>query len=186
MWKPRNLSSEGSHLREETLSKVVFHVSVCKDDVGTSDVTGMPVVTNVARAVRPRGHIGVSNIHHPISRLRKYKTRAVGEYDRLRRRGGNADFRAVPRTAIRPSPEPDKIYLANTNYFYGLNMSGEEPGTIRETFFISQVSIGHELKLPSTGYFTVNGNYVFEIGGKNKSNQQIKDLKNAWLVLDDI
>ena len=82
--------------------------------------------------------------------------------------------------------KPDKIYLANTNYFYGLNMSGEEPGTIRETFFISQVSIGHELKLPSTGYFTVNGNYVFEIGGKNKSNQQIKDLKNAWLVLDDI
>ncbi len=82
--------------------------------------------------------------------------------------------------------KPDKIYLGNTNYFYGLNMSGEEPGTIRETFFISQLNIRHELKLPSTGDFMVNDNYIFEIGGKNKSNQQIKDLKNAWLVLDDI
>jgi uncharacterized protein len=82
--------------------------------------------------------------------------------------------------------KPDKIYLGNTNYFYGLNMSGEEPGTIRETFFESQVSVGYELKLPSSGDFMVNDNSVFEVGGKNKSTQQIKDLKNAWLVLDDI
>ncbi|MFO7924641.1 MAG: AAA family ATPase [Bacteroidales bacterium] len=82
--------------------------------------------------------------------------------------------------------KPDKIYLGNTNYIYGLNMSGEEPGTIRETFFISQVDVGHELKLSSTGDFLVNDNYIFEIGGKTKSTQQIKGLKNAWLVLDDI
>lgn len=82
--------------------------------------------------------------------------------------------------------KPDKIYLGNTNYIYGLNMSGDEPGTIRETFFGSQVGVGHELKLPSTGDFLVNDKYTFEIGGKSKSTQQIKDLKNAWLVLDDI
>lgn len=82
--------------------------------------------------------------------------------------------------------KPDKIYLGNTNYIYGLNMSGEEPGTIRETFFGSQVDVGHELKLSSTGDFLVNDNYIFEIGGKTKSTQQIKGLKNAWLVLDDI
>ena len=82
--------------------------------------------------------------------------------------------------------KPDKIYLGNTNYIYGLNMSGEEPGTIRETFFGSQVDVGHELKLSSTGDFLVNDNYIFEIGGKTKSTQQIKDFKNAWLVLDDI
>jgi len=31
--------------------------------------------------------------------------------------------------------KPDKIYLGNTNYSYGLNMSGEEIGTVREIFF---------------------------------------------------
>ncbi len=82
--------------------------------------------------------------------------------------------------------KPDKIYLGNTNYMYGLNMSGNEPGTIRETFFGSQVGVGHELKISSTGDFLVNDKYTFEIGGKTKSNKQIKDLKNAWLVLDDM
>jgi len=82
--------------------------------------------------------------------------------------------------------KPDKIYLGNTNYFYGLNMSSEESGTIRETFFNSQLSVAYGLQLPSTGDFMVNNNYIFEIGGKNKSIRQIKNLKNAWLVLDDI
>ena len=82
--------------------------------------------------------------------------------------------------------KPDKIYLGNTNYFYGLNMAGDEIGTIREIFFESQVSVGHQLKLPQKGDFLVNDKFVFEVGGKNKSSKQIKDLKNAYLVLDDI
>ena len=82
--------------------------------------------------------------------------------------------------------KPDKIYPGNTNYFYGLNFSGEESGTIRETFFESQLDFGYQLNLPSKGDFMVNNKYTFEIGGKNKSNHQIKDLNNAWLVLDDI
>ena len=65
-------------------------------------------------------------------------------------------------------------------------MSGEEPGTIRETFFGSQADVKHELKLSPTGGFLVNDRYIFEIGGKTKSTQQIKDLKNVWLVLDKI
>lgn len=82
--------------------------------------------------------------------------------------------------------KPDKIYLGNTNYFYGLNMAGEETGTIRETFFESQLSVGYQLRLPQKGDFLVNDKFVFEVGGKNKSNKQIKDLENAYLVLDDI
>jgi len=82
--------------------------------------------------------------------------------------------------------KPDKIYLGNTNYFFGLNLSGEEPGTIRKTFFESQLNVGYQLKLPVKGDFMVNNKYTFEIGGKNKSNHQIKDLNNAWFVLDDI
>ena len=82
--------------------------------------------------------------------------------------------------------KPDKIYLGNTNYSYCLNMKGEEMGTIRETFFNSQLGVKHELRLPQYGDFLVDGKYTFEIGGKSKRTKQIKDLTNAYIVLDDI
>ena len=82
--------------------------------------------------------------------------------------------------------KPDKIYLGNTNYFYCLNMMGEEMGTIRETFFNSQLGVAHELRLPKNGDFLVDGKYVFEIGGKSKTPKQIKDLINAYIAMDDI
>ena len=82
--------------------------------------------------------------------------------------------------------KPDKIYLGNTNFSYALNIAGEEMGTIRETFFNSQVGLGHRLRLPGKGDFMVDDSYVFEIGGKNKQAKQIKDLPNAYVVPDDI
>jgi predicted AAA+ superfamily ATPase len=82
--------------------------------------------------------------------------------------------------------KPDKIYLGNTNYFYSLDMTGEVSGTIRETFFNSQLNVDHQLRLPPNGDFLADGRYIFEIGGKNKTSRQIKDSKNAFLVLDDI
>lgn len=82
--------------------------------------------------------------------------------------------------------KPDKIYLGNTNYFYALNMHGEEMGTIRELFFQTQVGVNYSLKIPRSGDFIVNDKFIFEIGGKNKTQHQIRDLNNAYLVLDDI
>ena len=82
--------------------------------------------------------------------------------------------------------KPDKIYLGNTNFFYSLNMMGEEKGTIRETFFNSQLNVNHQLRLPRTGDFLVDDTYIFEIGGKNKTAKQITDLPDSFLVLDDI
>lgn len=82
--------------------------------------------------------------------------------------------------------KPDKIYLGNTNYSYGLNVSGEETGTIREIFFESQLRVNHQLRLPEKGDFLVNDRFVFEVGGKNKSSKQIRNIENAYLALDDI
>jgi len=82
--------------------------------------------------------------------------------------------------------KPDKIYLGNTNYFYGLNMMSEEIGTIRETFFNTQLNIEHKLRLPKMGDFLVDEKYTFEIGGKNKTSKQLKDMQNSYVVLDDI
>lgn len=82
--------------------------------------------------------------------------------------------------------KPDKIYLANTNYSYSLNLSGEEMGTIREIFFGSQLEVDNRVRLPYKGYFLVNDRLIFEIGGKNKQAKQIGGLADAYLALDDI
>ncbi|NPA55062.1 MAG: hypothetical protein GXO40_01695, partial [Epsilonproteobacteria bacterium] len=42
-----------------------------------------------------------------------------------------------------------------------------------------------KLELPNRGDFLVNDKYLFEIGGKNKSFKQIKDIQNSFVVVDD-
>ncbi|MBL4730165.1 MAG: ATP-binding protein [Sulfurimonas sp.] len=79
----------------------------------------------------------------------------------------------------------DKLYLANTNLFNALCSSGHK-GTKRETFFVSQIKVNHTLHYVEKGDFLVNEKYTFEIGGKNKSFEQIKDIANSYVVSDDI
>jgi len=80
--------------------------------------------------------------------------------------------------------KPDKLYLHNTNLF---NILCDEPkiGTKREVFFALSLN-EHNLTYPKKGDFLVDGKYLFEIGGKNKSFKQIKDLPNSFVVADDI
>jgi predicted AAA+ superfamily ATPase len=82
--------------------------------------------------------------------------------------------------------KPDKIYLGNPNFLYSLYFNQQETGTVRETFFNSQLSVMHNLFLPKRGDFLVDDTYLFEIGGRNKTGYQIQDADNAYLALDDI
>ncbi|MDA3866973.1 MAG: AAA family ATPase [Salinivirgaceae bacterium] len=81
--------------------------------------------------------------------------------------------------------KPDKIYLNNTTLMHSLN---ENPnlGTLRETFFLNQLAAQHTITYPKQGDFLVDNKYLFEIGGKNKTNEQIKDAENAFIAADDI
>ncbi len=81
--------------------------------------------------------------------------------------------------------KPSKIYLNNTNLFEIL-CTNSEIGTIRETFFVSQLNFNYTLHYPKKGDFLVNEKYFFEIGGKNKSFKQIKDIQNSFIAADDI
>ena len=81
--------------------------------------------------------------------------------------------------------KPSKIYLHNTNLFEVL-CSNKEIGTIRETFFASQTGYNHKLHYPKSGDFCIDENYFVEIGGKNKGFEQIKDIKNSFVVKDDV
>ena len=59
-------------------------------------------------------------------------------------------------------------------------------GTIRETFFINALSPICKLSAPKKGDFCVDDKYTFEIGGKNKGFQQIRNMANSFLALDEM
>jgi Predicted ATPase (AAA+ superfamily) len=89
-------------------------------------------------------------------------------------------------TGIRQMVKPEKIYLQNTNYIYALSAENPEIGNLRETFFFNQLQQNHKVNYNEQTYFCIDGKYYFEIGGKNKSAKQIKDLNNAYLALDGL
>lgn len=82
--------------------------------------------------------------------------------------------------------KPAKIFLENTNLMQTLTPGNTNMGNRRETFLANQVSHQHKITFMEQGDFFVNEKYVFEIGGKDKNAKQIKDLKNAFIVADDI
>ena len=82
--------------------------------------------------------------------------------------------------------KPEKIYLENTNLAYTLAENNTDTGNMRETFFLNQLSYNHNVEYPNNGDFWVDKNFLFEIGGKNKSNKQIKDVNNSYIAADDI
>jgi len=81
--------------------------------------------------------------------------------------------------------KPDKVYLNNPNLNYSY-CSQATIGMIRETTFTTFVKTHHELSIPKKGDFLVDEKYLFEVGGKNKSFKQIKDIENSFVVADDI
>lgn len=82
--------------------------------------------------------------------------------------------------------KPDKIFLENTNLQYAFSSSNANRGNIRETFFVNQVSANHSIEYTKQGDFKVNRHYTFEIGGSHKTNEQIKNIENAYIVSDSI
>lgn len=88
--------------------------------------------------------------------------------------------------------KPEKIFLANPNLMYT-----KEPniGNLRETFFVNQLDNYYKNKqsLSDEGIFASNsgdfycqGKYAFEVGGKSKGFNQIKDIPNSYVASDDL
>ncbi|MBI4041919.1 MAG: ATP-binding protein [Deltaproteobacteria bacterium] len=82
---------------------------------------------------------------------------------------------------------PEKIFLNNPNLLYALN-PGVLPnqGNLRETFFLSLVSVKHELCAAKEGDFRIDRRFTIEVGGKSKTTSQIKGMEDAYLAIDDI
>ncbi|CAM3545010.1 ATP-binding protein [Aequorivita lipolytica] len=82
--------------------------------------------------------------------------------------------------------KPSKIYLENTNLIFLLARENANVGNLRETFFSNQVGFQHQLNFTAQGDFLVSKKYNFEIGGKHKTNKQLKGTTEGYIVADAI
>ncbi len=82
--------------------------------------------------------------------------------------------------------KPDKLLLDNPNLFDVLASENTSLGSLRETFFVSQVNPKHDINLHRKADFIVDLKYVIEVGGKGKSYHQIKDTENSYLAVDGL
>ncbi|MBN1338096.1 MAG: ATP-binding protein [Bacteroidales bacterium] len=82
--------------------------------------------------------------------------------------------------------KPDKIYLDNPNLFFALNPYDVNTGNLRETFALNQLLVNQEVCLHDKGDFLVDGRFVFEVGGRNKTGRQVSTLQQAYIFADDM
>ena len=80
--------------------------------------------------------------------------------------------------------KPDKVLLNNTNLSYAFP-ENTNIGSARETFFVNQLNAVANVILAPQGDFMVD-KYTFEVGGKNKTFAQIKNIENSYVVADDL
>ena len=81
--------------------------------------------------------------------------------------------------------KPEKIYLHHPNLQYALSDTNTNIGNARESMFLNQSSTLGTVNYAEEGDFIFK-EYTFEVGGKNKTNKQIKDLKSSFVVADEI
>ena len=88
-------------------------------------------------------------------------------------------------TGMRTINRPDKLLLNNSNLFHAL-CAAPNISSIRETFFVSQISHDHQVHYHKQGDFIVDDKFIFEIGGSGKTARQLGRQANAYVAADDI
>ncbi|MBQ7251176.1 MAG: ATP-binding protein [Kiritimatiellae bacterium] len=101
-------------------------------------------------------------------------------------RAGLLALLAPGKAKLKTLATPEKIYCGDPNLMHALS-SVPDPGTLRETFFFSQLSAaGHAVASPPRGDFLVDDRYLFEVGGPGKTFRQIAGVPDSFLAVDGL
>ena len=82
--------------------------------------------------------------------------------------------------------KPQKIFLDNPNLAFALSENNANTGNLRETFFYNQLKVVSNVSAAVQGDFTIDNQYVFEVGGKGKDFTQIAGIPNSFVAADNI
>lgn len=86
---------------------------------------------------------------------------------------------------LRSLGKVEKLFLDNTNLMYAVGADVANIGNVRETFFLNQMGLEHEVVAHHSADFQIE-NAIFEVGGKSKNKRQIAQLSDAYVVKDEI
>lgn len=100
------------------------------------------------------------------------------------KRGALVGILTTQNKNVKTLAKPDKIMMNNPNLMFALSPHADV-GSVRESFFFNQLSAVSELFYPEKGDFEVDRKYLFEVGGRKKSFEQIKDEPNSYLAVDN-
>lgn len=82
--------------------------------------------------------------------------------------------------------KPDKIFIHNPNILCALARN-ENIGTLRECFFVNQMMVDHEVEYSKNqGDFLIDGKWTIEVGGPDKTFNQIADIPNSFVFADSL
>jgi uncharacterized protein len=134
----------------------------------------------------PPGELNYNNIAKTIG----LDNKTIHTYINILNETGLVELVRSNKTGSNLLKQKEKIYLNNIDVYGAITKEiGIQPqiGSIREIFFIKMIkNANYKIFYSDIGDFEVNGSY-FEIGGKNKSINQIKNyLDKSFLVKDDI
>ncbi|OYU96533.1 MAG: AAA family ATPase [Bacteroidetes bacterium B1(2017)] len=82
--------------------------------------------------------------------------------------------------------KPEKVYMNNSNLMNALSAAPADIGAIREVFFFHQMGVKHKVTYTPVGDFFIDDQFTFEVGGKNKTFSQIKQIKQSYIAIDGV
>lgn len=88
-------------------------------------------------------------------------------------------------SGIRVLGKIEKLYIDNTNFMYAMAGTDTNVGNVRETFFLNQMRVRHDVMASRISDFRIE-DYTFEVGGRNKGSRQLKNAEKGIVVKDDI
>ena len=69
---------------------------------------------------------------------------------------------------------------------YALSSDHINEGTLRESFFINQLAVGHDVEYSkSAADFTIDHHFTIEVGGRSKDGKQIANTSNSYIASAD-
>ncbi len=86
---------------------------------------------------------------------------------------------------MRAVNKPDKLLLDNPNLF-GVLCASPDIGSMRESFFVSQIGLKHQVHYHDKGDFLVDDTIVFEVGGASKTGVQLDKRIKGYVAADDL
>lgn len=160
------------------------------EDIGTLHTLKTPTLGLIEKLFKYVLHSspGELNASKLASHLGK-DFESISKYLLWLQQAGLIRFLYSDKTGKASLRNPVKMYPENTNLLYAgytQILEHSRVGKVRETFTVCHLQNGdYPVAYSHQGDFKVDET-VFEVGGKKKSNFQIKDEKNGYVLADEI